>query len=100
MIVLCIYDTLQIKLKIHSEILPNQWKKNNEIKLIPEMLNLLGCNKENFKKLIQKMNYKAFEKENNLYFKYMPIKKIIRKKEIKKDIKNNPFGVLSQLNFK
>jgi hypothetical protein len=46
------------------------------------------------------MNYKTYEKENNLYFKYMPIKKIIRKKEIKKDIKNNPFGVLSQLNFK
>ena len=72
----------------------------NEIKLIPEMLNLLGCNKENFIKLIQKMNYKTYEKENNLYFKYMPIKKIIRKKEIKKNIKNNPFGVLSQLNFK
>ena len=74
--------------------------RTNEIKLIPEMLNLLGCNKENFIKLIQKMNYKTCEKENNLYFKYMPIKKIIRKKEIKKDIKNNPFGVLSQLNFK
>ena len=74
--------------------------RTNEIKLIPEMLNLLGCNKENFIKLIQKMNYKTYEKENNLYFKYMPIKKIIRKKEIKKDIKNNPFGVLSQLNFK
>ena len=74
--------------------------RTNEIKLIPEMLNLLGCNKENFIKLIQKMNYKTYEKENNLYFKYIPIKKIIRKKEIKKDIKNNPFGVLSQLNFK
>jgi len=74
--------------------------RTNEIKLIPEMLNLLGSNKENFIKLIQKMNYKTYEKENNLYFKYMPIKKIIRKKEIKKDIKNNPFGVLSQLNFK
>jgi len=74
--------------------------RTNEIKLIPEMLNLLGSNKENFIKLIQKMNYKTYEKENNLYFKYIPIKKIIRKKEIKKDIKNNPFGVLSQLNFK
>ena len=74
--------------------------RTNEIKLIPEMLNLLGSNKENFIKLIQKMNYKTYEKENNLYFKYIPIKKIIRKKEIKKNIKNNPFGVLSQLNFK
>jgi len=74
--------------------------KINEIKLIPEMLNLLGCNKENFIKLIQKMNYKTYEKENNLHFKYRPTKKIIRNKKNKKDVKNNPFGVLSQLNFK
>ena len=33
-----------------------------EIKLIPEMINLLGCNKENFLKLIRKMNYKTIEK--------------------------------------
>ena len=35
-------------------------EKKNEIKLIPEMLNLLGCNKDNFLKLIKKMNYKSF----------------------------------------
>ena len=29
-------------------------EKNKEIKLIPEMLNLLGCNKENFIKLLKK----------------------------------------------
>ena len=74
--------------------------KNNEIKLIPEMLNLLGCNKDNFIKLIQKMNYKTYEKENNLHFKYIPNKKMNRKKQNKKDFKDNPFGVLSQLNFK
>ncbi len=28
-------------------------ENNNEIKLMPEMLNLLGCNKENFTKLLQ-----------------------------------------------
>ena len=74
--------------------------KNNEIKLIPEMLNLLGCNKDNFIKLIQKMNYKTYEKENNLHFKYIPNKKMNRKKQNKKDFKDNPFGVLSQLNLK
>ena len=74
--------------------------KNNEIKLIPEMLNLLGCNKDNFIKLIQRMNYKTYEKENNLHFKYIPNKKMIRKKQNKKDFKDNPFGILSQLNFK
>jgi len=32
--------------------------KKKEIKLTPEMLNLLGCSKNNFKKLIEKMKYK------------------------------------------
>ena len=40
----------------------NKENKINEIKLVPEMLNLLGCNKENFIKLIKKMNYKTYEK--------------------------------------
>ena len=75
-------------------------KKINEIKLIPEMLNLLGCNKENFTILLQKMNYKTFKKEKDIYFKYIPIKKIIKKKELKKDIKDNPFRILTQLNLK
>ena len=34
--------------------------KKIEIKLVPEMLNLLGCNKENFIKLLKLMNYKIF----------------------------------------
>ncbi len=78
----------------------NKDKENNEIKLVPEMLNLLGCNKENFIKLIQKMNYKIYEKKENIYFKYIPIKKIHKKKEKNKNINDNPFGVLSQLNLK
>ena len=78
----------------------NQNKNINEIKLVPEMLNLLGCNKENFIKLVQRMNYKTYEKENNLFFKYVPNRKTIKKKELKKDSKNNPFGVLRQLNLK
>ncbi|MDC3139624.1 helicase-related protein [Candidatus Pelagibacter sp.] len=73
--------------------------KIKEIKLIPEMLNLLGCNKENFVKLIKKMNYKTYEKDNNLYFKYIPLRKII-KKDTYKSNNDNPFNVLSQLNLK
>ncbi len=71
-----------------------------EIKLIPEMLNLLGCNKENFLKLIKKMNYKSFEKNNETYFKYMP-KKIHKRKYIFQDKnKDNPFNILKQMNLK
>ncbi len=44
--------------------------KEKEIKMTPEMLNLLGCNKENFKKLLRNMNYKIIEKENEVFFKY------------------------------
>ena len=68
-----------------------------EIKMVPEMLNLLGCSKDNFKKLLKIMNYKIIEKENEVYFKYMPKKKI--KDEIKKSKKENPFGVLKNLNL-
>jgi hypothetical protein len=73
--------------------------KIKEIKLIPDMLNLLGCNKENFMKLIKKMNYKTFEKDDHIHFKYVPSKKIT-KKEYKKNTRDNPFNVLSQLNLK
>jgi len=79
----------------------NSKNKNNdtEIKLIPDMLNLLGCNKENFIKLLNKMNYKTFEKEKDLYFKYLPSKKVFKKKNVNKEIKDNPFQVLKQLNL-
>ncbi|MDA9071345.1 helicase-related protein [Candidatus Pelagibacter sp.] len=72
--------------------------KDKEVKLIPEMLNLLGCSKENFKKLIEKMNYKTYEKENDIYFKYNPKKKI-KKIYRKIDSSNSPFKVLKNLNL-
>ena len=78
----------------------NSDKNNNEIKLIPEMLNLLGSNKENFVKLLQKMNYKTYKKNNDIYFKYMPNNKNIRKKEKVIKTTDNPFKILSQLNLK
>ena len=72
--------------------------ENNEIKLLPEMLNLLGCSKNNFLKLVKMMNYKSFEKNNETFFKYHP-KKIKNKiKDYK--LKDNPFNVLNQLNIK
>ncbi|WP_082254990.1 helicase-related protein [Candidatus Pelagibacter communis] len=73
-------------------------KENSETKLVPEMLNLLGCSKDNFKKLLQKMNYKIFEKENEIFFKYSPTKKF--KKITPKKISNeNPFKILKNLNL-
>ena len=62
------------------------------------MLNLLGCNKDNFKKLLEKMNYKIFEKDENIFLKYNPIKKFNKKPE-KNKIKNNAFNILKNINF-
>jgi ATP-dependent RNA helicase SUPV3L1/SUV3 len=73
-------------------------KENDEIKLVPEMLNLLGCSKDNFKKLLQKMNYKIFEKDSDTYFKYNPLKKF-KKNSSKKISTENPFRILKNLNL-
>ena len=78
----------------------NNEKDKNEIKLIPEMLNLLGCNKENFIKLLKNMNYQTYEKENNLYFKYISSRRPVKRKNFKNEIKDNPFQVLKKLNLK
>ena len=74
-------------------------KEESNIKVVPEMLNLLGCSKENFKKLLTKMNYKVFEKEKEIYFKYNPTKKL-KKVGINKISKENPFKVLKDLNLR
>ena len=85
--------------RLFVQIINNNSEKCKEIKLVPEMLNLLGCSKENFKKLIEKMNYKTFEKDKDVYFRYNPQKKI--KKTFKKTASlNNPFKILKNLNFK
>ena len=73
-------------------------EENKEIKLIPEMLNLLGCSKENFKKLIKKMNYKVTEKNGDIFFRYLPKKKF-KRLLYKKTKKESPFGVLKSLNL-
>ena len=71
-----------------------------KIKLVPKMLNLLGCSKNNFLKLIQKMNYKTFEENNEFYFKYAPIKEKVNKFINKSQETDNPFSVLKNINFK
>ena len=84
--------------RLFVQIINSDSEKNKEIKLVPEMLNLLGCSKENFKKLIEKMNYKTLEKDKDTYFRYNPQKQI--KKNFKKTTSlNNPFKILKNLNL-
>ena len=74
-------------------------KENKEIKITPEMLNLLGCSKDNFKKLLQKMNYKVFDKSDDTFFRYNPIRKF-KKTSTKKISEESPFKVLKNLNLR
>ena len=75
-------------------------ENKNEIKLMPEMLNLLGCTKENFIKLINLMGYKTFNKNNETFFKYLPQKKIYKKDKLNKFKSENVFSVLKEISFK
>tara|TARA_B100000965_G_scaffold179474_1_gene149675 strand:- start:732 stop:3221 length:2490 start_codon:yes stop_codon:yes gene_type:complete len=72
-------------------------ESGKEIKLIPEMLNLLGCTKENFLKLIKKMDYSFYQKNDQIYFKYSPIKNFKRSFPSKTHSKENPFSVLKNI---
>ena len=74
--------------------------KLKEIKIIPEMLNLLGCSKENFLKLLKNMNYKTYEKNDDVYFKYIPMKKGFKKNKKNINLTDSPFSKLIQLNLK
>ena len=76
--------------------------KKNKIKLNSDMINLLGCSKDNFIKLLKLMNYKVEkgEKENEIHFRYMPKNTNNKKKLLKKYKKNdNPFNVLTNVNY-
>ena len=92
------YVRIDILERLFVQIINSDPEKGKEIKLVPEMLNLLGCSKENFKKLIEKMNYKTLERDKDIYFRYSPQKQI--KKPFKKTVPvNNPFKVLKNFNF-
>ena len=84
--------------RLFVQIINSNTEKNKEIKIIPEMLNLLGCSKDQFIKLLKNMGYKIFEKENNVFFKYIP-KKNNKKSFNKKIVKESPFGILKNLNL-
>ena len=91
------YVRIDILERLFMQIINSNTDQEKEIKMRPEMINLLGCNKENFKKLLKSMNYKIIEKNNDIFFKYFPRKNL--KKSIKKITKENPFGVLKNLNL-
>jgi ATP-dependent RNA helicase SUPV3L1/SUV3 len=92
------YVRIDILERLFIKIIENT--KDDKIKLNSDMINLLGSSTENFTNLLKLMNYK-FEnknKDNETYFSYKP--KRMKNKNIKKINKNNPFDILSSVNFK
>ena len=71
--------------------------KNKKFTINAEMMNLLGCSKDNFYKLMVYMNYKKDKEADTYIFKGEKKKK---EKIIRFDKKENPFNKLLSLNIK
>jgi len=71
---------------------------SGKFKISPEMMNLLGCTKENFYKLIDLMSYKKSKDSDTYYFSH-EIKKN-KEKRIQNKNKTSPFSKLLALNIK
>ena len=98
------FDSLFVRIdileRLFVQIINSNVEGKNEIMLVPEMLNLLGCSEDNFVKLIKTMNYKSYQKENKLYFKYFPVKKKIFRNNKQNLNNDNPFNILKGYNIK
>ena len=81
--------------KLFLKIIENT--KHKRFKINSEMMNLLGCSKENFYKLMEYMNYKKDKEVDTYIFKGERKKK---EKIIRFDKKENPFNKLLSLNIK
>ena len=81
--------------KLFIKIIDNT--KDKKFKINADMMNLLGCSKENFYKLMTYMNYKKDKTIDTYVFKGEKKKK---ERMIKFDKKENPFNKLLSLNIK
>ena len=81
--------------KLFLKIIENT--KNKKFQINAEMMNLLGCSKENVYKLMTYMNYKKDKTIDTYIFKGEKKKK---EKIIRFDKKENPFNKLLSLNLK
>ncbi len=89
------YVRIDILEKLFLKIIENT--KDKKFKINAEMMNLLGCSKENFYKLMNYMDYKKDKTEDTYIFLGEKKKK---KKIIRFDKKENPFKKLLSLNLK
>ena len=71
---------------------------DKKFKISPEMMNLLGCTKESFFKLMNLMNYKKSKDSDTYYF--LSDNKKNKQKVVQIKTKANPFSKLLALNIK
>ena len=77
--------------------------KDGVFKIDSNMINLIGCSKENFYKLLELMEYKRkkIKDDKEEFFMYKPrFSKSVKGKKDKKISKDNPFGKLTELIFR
>jgi len=92
------YIRIDILERLFLKIIENT--KNGVFKIDSDMINLIGCSKENFFKLLELMEYKSKKtKEMKEFFVYKP-KSVKNKIKAQKSNKNNPFEKLSELRFR
>ena len=90
-----LFVRIDILEKLFLKIIDNT--KDKKFKINAEMMNLLGCSKDNFYKLMTYMNYKKDKAVDTYIFKGEKKKK---EKIIRFDKKENPFNKLLSLNIK
>jgi len=77
--------------------------KDGIFKIDSDMINLIGCTRENFYSLLELMGYKRkiIKDDKNEFFIYKPnLLKKVKEKKTKKTNKDNPFKKLSELRFR
>ncbi len=95
------YIRVDILERLFIKILENT--KNGILKIDSDMINLIGCSKENFYKLLDLMQYKPKKTKdnNNDFFMYKPrsLKREDKKRNFKIN-KDSPFEKLTDLRFR
>jgi len=94
------FNEFFVRIDILEKLFINIMEKSvdRKFKIFPEMMNLLGCSKENFYKLMGLMNYKKSNELDTYYF--AGVREKIKRKDTKNKDKTNPFSKLLALNIK
>jgi len=95
------YVRVDILERLFLKIIDNT--KDGMFKIDSDMINLIGCSKENFFELLKLMSYKPKKTAENKedFFIYQPFLRNKKNKAFaKKSNKSNPFGKLSEIRFR